>query len=215
MKLENPVNFGSLRRLSPISKNWGFDRGTPVDRYYIESFLECNSPAIHGRVLEVRDRNYTKKYGKDRVETSDVIDIDESKREANIVTDLTTCEGVPSDQYDCIIVTQTIQYIYKLSSAFSSLYRILKPGGTILITCPAISRPEYKKCTEMTLWSFTEASIRRLLSEKFNNITVSAFGNVLAASAFLYGIAYEELQPEELDYHDPDYPVIVTGRAIK
>src|SRR5690348_8634455 len=33
------VNFGDLRRLKPISVVWGFDRGRPVDRYYIEQFL--------------------------------------------------------------------------------------------------------------------------------------------------------------------------------
>ena len=215
MKLEDPVNFGSLRRLSPISKRWGFDRGTPVDRYYIESFLENNSDLIKGRVLEIKDRNYTREYGKDQVDSSDVLDIDERNPEADFVTDLATCEGVPSDQYDCIIVTQTFQYIYKLNSAISSLYRILKPGGTVLVTCPGISRIEYQKYGNTTFWSFTEASIRRLLSEKFNDITVSEFGNVFAASAFLYGIACEELQPEELDYHDPDYPVLLAGRAIK
>jgi SAM-dependent methyltransferase len=209
------IDFGSLRRLKPVSKRWGFDRGTPVDRYYIESFLERNSSDIRGKVLEVKGRDYTQKFGEDQAEISHVIDIDSSNREANIVTDLTTCAGIESDQYDCVIVTQTFQYIYRLDSAFRSLHRILKPGGTILITCPGISRIEYKNQGETTFWSFTQSSLKRLLSEEFEDVTVSAFGNVLAASAFLYGIASEELHVDELNYHDPDYPLLLTARATK
>src|SRR5689334_3710614 len=37
------VRLGDLRRLTPISRNWGFDRGQPVDRYYIENFLAVQS----------------------------------------------------------------------------------------------------------------------------------------------------------------------------
>ena len=29
------VRFGDLRRLVPFSREFGFDRGTPVDRFYI------------------------------------------------------------------------------------------------------------------------------------------------------------------------------------
>jgi len=56
-----------------------------------------------------------------------------------------------------------------------------------------------------------------LLEERFDkaNISVSAYGNVLAAVAFLYGLAESELRPSELDTHDPQYPVIVAARAVK
>ena len=33
------VRFGSLRMVTPISTNWGLDRGLPIDRYYIERAL--------------------------------------------------------------------------------------------------------------------------------------------------------------------------------
>jgi len=38
---------------------------------------------------------------------------------------------------------------------------------------------------------------------------------VLAAVAFLHGLAAEDLRPEELDYHDADYELLITVRAIK
>ena len=39
-----------VRRVMPISKKHGFDRGTPIDRYYTESFLEAHQADIQGRV---------------------------------------------------------------------------------------------------------------------------------------------------------------------
>jgi hypothetical protein len=45
-----PVEFGSFRRLTPISRLWGSDRGQPIDRRYIENFLKRHAGDIRGRV---------------------------------------------------------------------------------------------------------------------------------------------------------------------
>jgi hypothetical protein len=36
-----PIEFGSFRRLTPISRLWGSDRGQPIDRRYIETSLNA------------------------------------------------------------------------------------------------------------------------------------------------------------------------------
>jgi hypothetical protein len=46
-------------------------------------------------------------------------------------------------------------------------------------------------------------------------VAVESHGNVLTASAFLYGMAAEELKPGELDARDPDYQVVITVRATR
>jgi hypothetical protein len=46
-------------------------------------------------------------------------------------------------------------------------------------------------------------------------VSVAPYGNVLSAIAFLHGLAAEELRPEELDHHDPDYQVLIAVRAVK
>lgn len=63
--------------------------------------------------------------------------------------------------------------------------------------------------------AFTPLSVRRLFEAVFSagGITVQSQGNVLAASAFLYGMAAEELEERELDARDPDYEVVVMVRA--
>jgi hypothetical protein len=83
-----------------------------------------------------------------------------------------------------------------------------------LVTLPGISKIER---LWSDYWRFTEISARRLFGEVFGdeNITVGTYGNVLAASAFLYGLASHELSKEELDFNDPNYQVVITVRAVK
>ena len=45
----------------PLSNKFGFDRGTPIDRYWIEDFLEKNKSFIKGKCLEITDNFYTQK----------------------------------------------------------------------------------------------------------------------------------------------------------
>ena len=103
------VDFGQLRRLTPISREFGYDRGLPIDRYYIEQFLSTNASDIRGRVLEMGDDSYTRKFGADRVQQADVLHVVEGNPRATIVADLTCADHVPSDIFDCIILTQTLQ----------------------------------------------------------------------------------------------------------
>ena len=209
-----------LRRLKPISLTFGFDRGQPIDRYYIENFLARHAEDIQGRVLEIRRNDYTRKYGGERVNVSDVLDVAEGNRRATIHADLTRADHVPSDAFDCIILTQTLHFIYDLRAAVQTLYRILKPGGVLLATFPGISKTSCRECTqygEYYRWMFTQLSARQLFEEAFPaaNLRIEAHGNVLAAVSFLHGLAVEELHQEELNYHDSDYEVLITLRVVK
>ncbi len=87
-------------------------------------------------MLEIHDDSYTKRYGGGRVHSSDVLDVAEDNPQATIVADLTRADHVPSEAFDCIIFTQTLQFIYDMRSAVQTLERILKPGGTLLATLP-------------------------------------------------------------------------------
>jgi SAM-dependent methyltransferase len=206
-----------LRRLAPISDEFGYDRGLPVDRYYVESFLARQDEDIRGRVLEVGDDSYTRKYGGSRVRVSDVLHVVEGNPQATIVADLTRAEHIPSDAFDCIIFTQTLHLIYDVHSAVQTLHRILKPGGVLLATFPGISPTPKAYELGGWYWALTTQSARRLFEEVFpaRNLGITAYGNVLVAISFLHGLAVEELSQEELDYCDPDYEVLITLRAAK
>jgi glycosyltransferase involved in cell wall biosynthesis len=214
------VDFGSLRRLNPISTRFGFDRGKPIDRYYIETFLACHADDIQGRVLEIGDYFYTRQCGGGRVEISDVLHVTEGNPRATIVADLTRADHVPSDAFDCIVFTQTLQFIYGVRSAIQTLHRILRPGGVLLATAPGIGRmldPAQDEWDTHYYWAFTPPAMRSLAEETFPaaNVEVEAHGNVLTAISFLHGLAAEELGEQELKRRTPGYEVLITVRAVK
>ena len=202
----------------PVSCKYGFDRGTPVDRYYISRFLSRHSQLIRGRTLEVGDRGYTERYGADRVSHSDVLNVRAGVPGTTIVADLTHGEGIADCSFDCIVLTQTLQLIFDVTSAMHTRRRILKPGGTLLLSVPGtISQIETGPWKSVWHWGFTRLSIERLLREAFpsGDIEIAEYGNVLASVAFLEGLASEELHTAELDFRDPLYPLLICARATK
>ncbi len=211
------VRFGSLRHLEPISRTFGLERGRPVDRFYIERFLADHSAEIRGAVLEVGDATYTREFGS-AVTRSDVLHLKPGNPAATIVGDLTDVGALPSDTFYCIILTQTLQFIVDPGAALRTLWQGLKPGGVLLATFPGISQiSRYDMDRWGDYWRFTSLSARRLFENSFppDRIGVEAHGNVLVAAAFLYGLAVEDLRPEELAANDPDYEVVITVRAEK
>jgi SAM-dependent methyltransferase len=213
------VAFGDLRRLEPVSSVWGLDRGKPIDRHYIEAFLASHRSDIRGRVLEVKDPGYTELFGSAAVTARDVLDIDPSNQRATIVADLSRADGIASDQFDCFILTQTLHIIYDVKAALAQACRILRPGGVLLCTLPAVSRVNYEDggLESGDYWRFTEASVRRLLAEIFpsENVDVTVRGNVLTCAAFLYGLAADELETAELEHVDRWFPLLFCVRAVK
>jgi SAM-dependent methyltransferase len=210
-----PATFAAMDT-APLSSEWGFDRGTPIDRYYIERFLESHATDIRGRVLEVKNAGYTQRFGRD-VTRSDVLDLTRENPLATLVADLSRPEQFPEGQFDCFVLTQTMQFIYEARAVVESAHRLLAPGGVLLVTVPSLSRiaPRYGPTTEF--WRFTAASCARLFGDVFGaaNVEVRTVGNVLAATAFLYGATVEEVPRAKLEVNDPFFPLIVTVRATR
>jgi glycosyltransferase involved in cell wall biosynthesis/SAM-dependent methyltransferase len=217
MRSRGKIDLGDLGTTVPVSLDFGFDRGTPVDRFYIMDFLDRQRHKIAGRTLEVGDASYSRLFGADRVTHQDVLFIDDSNPEATIVGDLTDPSVLPENTYNCIVLTQTLHLIFDVHQAARQLFRALRPGGTLLLTVPGISPIERGKWGAMWCWSFTTVSAFRLFAQVFgpNNVKVEAHGNVLAATAFIQGLSIEELDRDKLREFDPAYPVIVTIVASK
>jgi len=213
-RAKRPALLGTLRRTSPLSDVWGFDRGNAVDRFYIESFLTEHSQDIVGRTLEVESPYYTTLYGAG-VTICDVLDIDSSNKNATLIADLSAADLLPSDAFDCFVLTQTLHLIYDTRAAIRHAYRLLRPGGVLLVTVPSVSRivPESKN----DYWRYTAASCSLLFEEAFGreNTMVRTYGNVLACIAFLTGMAAEELSRQELEKNDAAFPLLIAVRAVK
>lgn len=210
------VEWGSLRRLEPISRVWGLDRGQPVDRYYIEGFLERHAADIAGDVLEVKDPGYTKRFERG-ARSYAVVDVAAHNEQATVVADLTQPDSLPEGAFDCIVLTQTLHLLFELETAVANLHRALAPGGVVLVTAPCVSRIDYESGVEGDCWRFTAASAQRLFAQRFGaeGVAVEPLGNVLACTAFLHGLASQDLEAAELDHHDPYFPLLLAIRAVK
>lgn len=212
------VRFGDLDRLTPVSRDWGFDRGTPIDRFYLDRFISEHADDIRGRVLEVADNEYTRRFGGERVDRSDVLHPVPGNPRATVIADLARREPGLEQLFDAIICTQTLQLVFEVRDAVAQLYRWLKPGGVVLASVPGISQISREDMQSTgDYWRFTGASVKRMFAAEFgeNAVDVAVLGNVLAAVAFLHGIAAEEFDESALLEADPQFQLLMTVRAVR
>lgn len=206
-------------RVEPASRQWGLDRGLPIDRHYINGFLDRHRQDIRGRVLEIKDAGYTRAFGDDRVTDVQVLDIRADNPHATIVADLSTASGLVPSQFDCIILTQTLHIIYDIRAALANAARLLAPGGVMLCTLPAVSpvNPEDGGLESGDYWRLAPAAVQRMFAECFrpDDVRIETFGNARVGAAFLSGLAAEELSAAERDPVDPWHPLIYCVRAAR
>ena len=210
-----PVRWGNLRRLQPVSPRWGSERGTAVDRHYIDAFFARHSDLIRGRVVEVRDPRYATTCG-NGVTTIDIVDIDPRNDDATIIADLADPGSLPTAAFDCAIVPQTLVYVREPFAAAANLWQSIAPGGALLVTTPAIARVD-PDAVDDDRWHLTRAGLETVIRRACpdGQSSVEAHGNPIVATAFLQGIAVEELRADELDAHHPLFPIVVTAVVRK
>lgn len=217
-KEDNKISFGSFDNSEPIGREFGADRGAPIDRLYIDKFLTKHKEHIKGVVLEFEDSAYTMKLGAKKVIRAEVINLDPGHPQATIVADIANAPQIPSNTFDCIICTQMLFLVYDYKKAVETLYRILKPKGVLLITVPGIAPVcPNEGASWHDLWRFTEASLTKLLQEFFpaRNIAVETYGNIYAAISYLEGLAQEDVNIHNLEPTDPSFPINICAKAVK
>jgi len=204
--------WGNLRRVTPFSGIFGFDRGTPVDRFYLHRFLDANRALITGRVLEVQVPSYTRTYGQG-VETSHTVDITPEFK-PTYMCDLADAPQIPSDSYDCVLLPNTFQHVADLPGVLRTVLRIVKPGGHVLASAPTLL-PLIPDGDDN--WRLSPAGWRKTLAREWPgcDVAVDGHGNCLTAIAAMHGLVLEELTDEELRANDPRYPVLVTIKCRK
>jgi SAM-dependent methyltransferase len=219
LRKRKPILFGDLTRTFPVSSCFGFDRGTPVDRYYIENFFRKNGGLICGKVLEVGDSTYSRMYSLGEVESFNVLQHEALGTDANaIVADLTDKATLPENAFDSFICAQTFQYTFEIQKAVEGACYLLKPGGVLLATVPGISQiSRYDADRYGDYWRFTVDSVTKLFQPAFaGGVEVASYGNALSATVLLQGVSLEDL-PNRLilDDYDRNYPMIITIIARK
>jgi hypothetical protein len=205
--------WGNLRRTVPFSATFGFERGTPLDRYYLHCFLDLHRRLITGRVLEVQNSSYTHRFG---IGVADAHTFDiRPDFSPTYRCDFARCGDVIADaSYDCLLLPNTLPHLKELEPSLAHAWRIVRPGGAILASAAGLlpltgDVPEY--------WRFTPDGWRERLATAWPGaaIDVEGHGNALTSVAAQLGLAHEELSRRELDVHDPRYPVLTTILARK
>lgn len=207
----NPVNWQGLRQLKPLEDDFGFNRGTPVDRYYIEKFLQTHAHFIKGDVLEIGENTYTKKFADAGVH-SEILNYHADDSGNSVAGDLTNPETLPANSADCFICTQTLNFIFDINKAVEGIRHVLKINGTALVTVAGlcqVSKYDYDRWGDY--WRFTDQSVKKVFEKSFGNknIEVVTYGNVLAATCLLQGITVEDITKAELDHPDLLYQVVI------
>lgn len=202
---------------NPVSMFYGFDRGLPIDRYYIEEFLEQNKQYIKGVCLEVQDDGYCKKYGQDRVIKQDILDIVSNNKKATIIADIKDLSQIKDFTYDCIVLTQVLQYVDDLDGAIAECKRVLKNQGVLLVTLPSAAKIDPDAGTKNDYWRFTEASAKYLFSKYFESskLEIKTHGNAALLWQSLAGFSQQDTYKKFFKMNNPAFPLIVTVRGIK
>lgn len=213
----DPARWGSLRTARPFSENYGLDRGTPVDRMFIDTFLGRHSHLIRGRVLEVGRDVYSTRHGGTDVTDLEILDIDPHNGSATLVADLDQPGALPMARYDCAVITQTLQYVAEPPMAVANLHSCLARGGALLVTVPGITRVDPGAGRSVDRWRFTPQGLGDLLTTTFGTHRVScvAHGDLHTATAFLYGLAAEDIGLAAGDDRTSDFAVVVCGSAMR
>ncbi|OGH94715.1 MAG: hypothetical protein A2X43_10450 [Candidatus Margulisbacteria bacterium GWD2_39_127] len=190
-----------------------------MDRYYIEKFLSQNRFYIKSEVLEIADSHYSKQFALNNDVNFNVLHFTDNNKQATIVGDLTDITTLPQERIDCFICTQTYNFIYNVQDAIKGSHYLLKKNGTLLATVAGISPiSHYDMSRWGDYWRFTSASVKELFGTVFgyDNVQVCVYGNVLAATALLRGLALEDIPDTTLlDDHDNNYQVILGVVALK
>jgi hypothetical protein len=118
--------------------------------------------------------------------------------------------------FDCVLI-RALHLVYEPRAVLASAAHLMKPAAVLLALVPCISPAVRRRSSGIENWRFTEGSLRQMCAERFEarSIEVHAYGNVFTAAAALQGLRPSDLTEEELEQHDPDFPVVYGVRALK
>jgi hypothetical protein len=209
-----------LRRLTPLYD--GAEKGTPIVRYYWARYLATHRADIHGRGLEIGSVETLRQWGGERLTDADAIDLTPHGPDVRVVADLMRADDVPGESYDCFVHQFSLHMMYDAEAALYHSVRLLKPGGTLLLSAVCVD-PYHPNGLDMgtgqplfSFWTFTPLLLENMLRRiglRDGDYALTVFGNLFARVAYEFNMAAEELTPRELDHVDPSHPVLIGVRV--
>jgi SAM-dependent methyltransferase len=200
------------REGEPVSRVFGTDRGTSIDRYWIEGFLQRHASSQQGKAAEVAGTRYLRRYFSNY--SAYRLQLNDDGAPDTVVCNLEVDDPSLHETFDLFVATQVFNFVFETRVALRNAALMLKPGGMLLGSVAAITQvSRYDAERWGHFYSFTRQSWERLLREAFRDVRIESYGNVDSACAFLNGYCAEDLSTEILDHHDDEYPVVLCFRA--
>ncbi len=215
--LPDNIRVLSLMNLLPVSKTYGADRGGSIVRYYIDDYLSENQQAIKGDILEIGDDHYTKRFMKTG-DKSFVMKFAPTVQDSDYCFsgNLINGDGFNDRKFDCIIMTQVLNFVENIEKTPEIVINALKPGGCALITVSGITpicRADMEDYGQY--WCFTDRSIKNMFERSDVECSVITYGNLKSSCLFLAGMGCDDISREELDYRDVDYQLVIAVKIMK
>ncbi|MBW4635650.1 MAG: class I SAM-dependent methyltransferase [Iphinoe sp. HA4291-MV1] len=205
------LDLGDLRRRFPICPLFGFTRGTPIDRYYLDKFIGEIREQVAGNVLEVggvlRNREVYQFYNATEYQTLDIF----ASSGVTLVGDVHDPETIRPESLDAVVIFNVLEHCHNPWVVVKNIYSWLKVGGQCFCMVPSAQKLHD---VPGDYWRPLPDGMKQLFQD-FSQQKLHVYGNPLTVVASFMGISAEELSLQELDDFHPDYPVATCMIAMK
>jgi SAM-dependent methyltransferase len=197
------LKWGDLRRTQPLCQFFGFTRGTPIDRYYLNRFVESIRDEVRGITLEIGGEKQNRDlFGFKCATEYRVLDL--PGLSDDVAGDVSRRDTFAENTFDSIVIFNVLEHCERPQQVVDNIHRWLQPGGKAFVLVPTAQKlhpapGDYWRPLPQGLQSLFRA---------FSKHETRTYGNIATVIASFHGIAAEELTGEELDFNHPDYPVV-------
>jgi SAM-dependent methyltransferase len=196
------IDFGDLKRKLPFCSQFGHFRGNPIDRYYLDRFIDEIRSEVKGVTLEIGGSRSNRELYRFKNTTS-YLAMDLSGPDLDIAGDAHDPNVVEKESMDTILLFNVLEHCERPWVVADNIYQWLKPQGQVFCMVPTAQRVHR---VPQDYWRILPDALNSIFS-RFPRRKLYVYGNPLTTIAANYGIAAEELTREELDCHHENYPV--------
>lgn len=199
-------------KLLPISSDFGWSRGTPVGRYYVNKFVAEKAARLGGTILEFGESRYKACFK--TVHCYQVIDVFPGPS-VDYVCDIHDVSSVPEHHFDVIVCTQVLEHVERPVDALRQLHKLLKQDGHLICTVPFLAHIHYVP-TDFYRFSI-DAICSALEIAGFEVLEARNSGNALVTLGSLLGFCAEDFDEKEMSVVDGIYPfnILTFSRPAK
>jgi len=196
------IDFGDFKRKLPFCPQFGHFRGNPVDRYYLDRFIEQIRNEVKGVTLEIGGSKGNRElYG--LTNTTSYLTMDLNGEGLDIIGDAHDTQAVEEASLDTVLLFNVLEHCERPWVVVDNIYQWLKPRGQVFCMVPNAQRVHR---VPQDYWRILPDAMTSLFA-RFGRRKLYVYGNPLTTLAAYYGIAAEELSREELDHYHENYPV--------